>query len=96
MRLYETLFIVKANQEEEAIKANIEKFTGIIEKNGGEIVEVDEWGKRRLAYPIQKITEGYYTLVNFKADSELPKELARNFKISDDVIRHIIIKKEDN
>jgi len=94
MRSYELIFVLRPTLDEEAINANIEKFKGIIEKNGGEIVEVDTWGRRKLAYPIKKVNEGFYTLVNFKADSELPKELARNFRISDSVIRHIIVKDE--
>ena len=94
MRSYECIFVLRPTLDEEAINANIEKFKGIIEKNGGEIVEVDTWGRRKLAYPIKKVNEGFYTLVNFKSDSELPKELARNFRISDSVIRHIIVKDE--
>ena len=94
MRSYELIFVLRPTLDEEAINANIEKFKGIIEKNGGEIVEVDTWGRRKLAYPIKKVNEGFYTLVHFKADSELPKELARNFRISDSVIRHIIVKDE--
>lgn len=95
MRTYEAMFILKPSLEEEAIKAALEKFKGIIEKNGGEVVEVDEWGKRRLAYPIAKLNEGIYTLFTFKADTELPKELDRNFRISDDVIRSMITRVEE-
>lgn len=94
MKSYETLFILKPTLDEEAAKAAIEKIKGVIEKNGGELEEVDAWGKRKLAYEIAKFTEGYYTLINFKAESELPKELARIFKITDSVIRNIIIKHE--
>ena len=95
MRTYETIFVLRPTLDEEATNANIEKFKGIIEKNGGEIVEVDMWGRRKLAYPIAKLNEGFYTLINFKSESELPKELARNFRISDSVIRHIIVKDEN-
>lgn len=94
MRAYETIFVLRPTLDEEAINANVEKFKGIIEKNGGEIVEVDTWGRRKLAYPINKLNEGFYTLINFKSESELPKELVRNFRISDSVIRHIIVKDE--
>jgi small subunit ribosomal protein S6 len=94
MKSYETLFILKPTLDEEAIKANVEKYKGIIEENGGEVETVDLWGKRKLAYPISKINEGIYVLFNFKADSELPKELTRKFRIADEVIRDIIIKHE--
>ena len=94
MRKYETLFILHPSLDEEAVKANIEKFKGVIENNGGVVDNVDFWGKRKLAYDIKKVGEGYYTLVNFSAEPELPKELDRMFRISESVIRHIIINPE--
>lgn len=94
MRKYETLFVLKNNLEEAARTAVIEKFTGIIAKDG-EVTNVDEWGSRKLAYEIEKLTEGYYVLVDFNANPELPRELERNFKISDDVLRYVVINKEE-
>lgn len=94
MRSYETLFILKPSLDEEGVNANIEKIKDVIVKNGGEIEEVDVWGRRKLAYPIDKVNEGVYTLINFKSDTELPKELTRIFRISDSVIRNIIVKDE--
>ncbi len=94
MRKYETIFIVHPSFEEEAVKAVIEKFKGVIENGGGTVDNVDFWGKRKLAYEINKINEGYYTLVNFSSTPELPRELDRIFRITDGVIRHIIIKDE--
>jgi len=94
MRKYETIFILHPSLDEEAVKANVEKFKGVIENGGGVIENVDFWGKRKLAYEINKIGEGYYTLVNFNANPELPKELDRVFRISDAVVRHIIVKNE--
>ncbi|MCY6485355.1 30S ribosomal protein S6 [Clostridium aestuarii] len=94
MRNYETLFILHPSLDEEAIKANIEKFKGVIENNGGVVDNVDEWGRRKLAYPIQKVNEGYYTLVNFKSSPELPKELERVFRITDGVLRFMVINPE--
>ena len=80
--------------DEKAVKASIEKFKGVIENGGGTVEIVDEWGKRKLAYEIAKVNEGYYTLVNFTAPAELPSELDRIFRITDGVIRHIIVKEE--
>ncbi len=96
MRKYETIFILQPSLDEEAVKANIEKFKGVIENGGGVIENVDFWGKRKLAYEINKVSEGFYTLINFSADPELPKELDRIFRINDTVVRHIIVNNERN
>ena len=87
---YETLFIVDAQLAEDETKSVIEKFTSLIAANGT-IGETSEWGKRRLAYPINDKNEGYYVVVEFNASADLPKELDRRLKISDNVMRHIII-----
>ena len=92
MRKYETIFILHPSLDEEAVKANIEKFKGVIENGGGTVENVDFWGKRKLAYEIAKVNEGFYTLINFEANTELPKELDRVFRITDGVIRHIVVK----
>lgn len=94
MKKYETLFVLIPTLDDEAVKANIEKFKGVIEKDGT-VTNVDEWGKRRLAYEINDIGEGYYVLINFEANPELPKELDRIFRISDTVLRHMIINLEE-
>jgi len=91
---YETLYVITPELEEEAIKASIEKFSGIIAANGGVVGSVDEWGKRRLAYSIDYKTEGYYVLVNFEAESELPKELERNFNNDENILRFIVVRKD--
>ena len=95
MRKYETIFILHPSLDEEAVKANIEKFKGDIENGGGTVENVDFWGKRKLAYEIAKVNEGFYTLINFEANTELPKELDRVFRITDGVIRHIVVKQEN-
>ncbi|MCE5234613.1 MAG: 30S ribosomal protein S6 [Clostridiaceae bacterium] len=94
MNKYETLYVVTPELEEEALKAIIEKFSGIIAANGGVVGNVDEWGKRRLAYPIDYKTEGYYVLVNFEAEGELPKELERNFNNDENILRFIVVRKD--
>ena len=88
---YETLFIVDVTGDEEATKATVTKFTDIIAKNA-EIVEVADWGKRRLAYPINDMPEGYYTVVTFKADALFPAELDRLYNIDESIMRSIIVK----
>lgn len=90
---YETIFILDAALEEEKIAALVSKFTSLIE-GAGTIESVEEWGKRRLAYPINDKLEGYYVLVNFEADTNFPKELERNYKITDGVLRDIVVRRE--
>ena len=91
---YETIFIIDATLAEENITALKDKFVSLIEKNG-EVESVDEWGKRRLAYEIDDRTEGVYYLVNFKAGNEFPKELERQYKITEGILRTIIIRKDE-
>ena len=91
---YETIFIIDATLDEEKVTSLKDKFTSLIEKNG-ELESVDEWGKRKLAYEINDKTEGYYVLVNFTADPEFPKELDRQYKITDGILRTIIIRKDE-
>ena len=92
MNKYELVYIIDPAVEEEARKELIAKYNTLIAENGGTVDKVEEWGKRRLAYAIDYKTEGYYVLVNFQAESELPKELERNLQISDSVIRYQVIK----
>ena len=92
MNKYELIYIIDTAVEEEARKALIEKFNGIIAANGGEVVKVEEWGKRRLAYAIDYKTEGYYVYVAFNGAAELPKELSRNLGINESVIRSQVVK----
>ena len=89
---YETIFIIDAALEEDAVNALKENFTNLIAKNGT-VESVDEWGKRRFAYEIDDKTEGYYFLVNFTSDGDFPKELDRKYRITDGILRTIIIRK---
>ena len=85
---YETLFVVSGNLAEEEIKANVEKFVTLISENGSD-VDVNEWGKRRLAYPINYVTEGYYVLVSYKSEPSFPLELERVLGITEGVLRYM-------
>ena len=91
---YETIFIIDASLEEDQIAAVKEKFTSLIAANGT-VSNVDDWGKRRLAYEINYKTEGYYVLVDFESDGEFPKELDRQYRINDAILRTIIIRKDE-
>ena len=92
MNKYEVVYIIDPAVEEEARKTLISRFNDLIANNGGSVEKVEEWGKRRLAYAIDYKTEGYYVLVNFQGEADLPKELERNLQISDSVIRYQVIK----
>ena len=85
---YETLFAVSGNLVEEDCKALVEKFVNLIKENASD-VEVNEWGKRRFAYPINYVTEGYYVLVNFKSEPNFPAELERVFGITEGILRYM-------
>jgi len=89
---YETIFVIDASLQEEEINAISEKFTSLIATNGT-TESVDVWGKRRLAYPIDYKTEGYYVLVNFSSEAEFVAELERIYNITDGVLRTIVIRK---
>ena len=91
---YETLFILDPALEDEKKDAAIEMVKGVISTDG-EVGNVDVWGLRKLAYPIQKKNEGYYVVIEFQAEAELPKELDRRMRISDAFMRHIIVNKEE-
>ena len=91
---YEALFVIDLDIGDESVKVIIEKFKGMIEQSG-KIVRIDDWGKRRLAYEIDYEQEGYYVLVNFTAPHEFPAELDRIYKITEGVIRSLIIAKEN-
>ena len=94
MNQYEVMYVVDAALEDSARSELINRFNELVVKNGGEVERVDEWGKRRLAYAINYKTEGYYVLMYIKAPADLPKELERNFQISDKILRSLIIRYE--
>ena len=91
---YEVVYILDPAQGEEAIAANVAKFQALAEQHASNVV-VDEWGKRRLAYAINYITEGYYVLISFTSAPEFPKELDRILRITDGVIRSMIVCKDE-
>jgi small subunit ribosomal protein S6 len=91
---YETIFIVNPNLNEEATAEVVAKFRTLVEANG-ELGKVDEWGKRRLAYPINDLNEGYYVYVTFESKPDFPAELDRVYKITDGIMRSIIVNLDD-
>ena len=91
---YETIFVLDAALEEEKITALTEKFKALIEKNG-KVESIDDWGNKRLAYPIEFINEGHYVLINFEAGVDFPAELERVYNITDTIMRSMTVSKEE-
>lgn len=91
---YETMVVFSVAEGEESAKALVEKFKAMIEANGT-LESIDEWGKRKLAYPINDEPDGYYVVYNYTADPAFPAELDRIFKITDGVLRSLIINKNN-
>ena len=92
---YESMFIVDVTGGEDAVKASVEKFVGLINANAETVYEVNEWGKRRLAYPINDKPEGYYVVVTFKGQPDFPAEFERLCKIDETILRSLVIRLEN-
>lgn len=95
MRPYETIFILKPDLEEEAINAAIERYANLIQEHQGSVEEINRWGKKRLAYEIDDYREGYYTLILFQGEPSTANELDRVLRINDEVLRHIIVRRDN-
>ena len=91
---YETIFIISPTVGEEGTKALVEKFKNLLETSA-QLENIDEWGKRRMAYPIENQNDGYYVLANFSAESSFPHELERIYKITEGIIKYLVIKKDN-
>jgi len=92
MNKYEMTVVFKPIFEEEALKAELEKVTGLVDRFGGTVEKVDEWGKRRLAYEIQKINEGYYYFITFQSPADAPAEIERRMRIMESILRYLIVR----
>lgn len=92
MRKYETIYILNPQLDEENIKGLVEKFKDIIETNKGTITKLEEWGHRKLAYTVKNLNEGYYVLMNFEAEPATVASLERIYKITDGVVKYLIVK----
>ncbi|PHA00442.1 30S ribosomal protein S6 [Bacillus pseudomycoides] len=95
MKKYEIMYIIRPNMEEEAQKALVERFAGVLTENGAEIINTKDWGKRRLAYEINDLRDGFYMILNVNSNPEAIKEFDRLAKINEDIIRHIVVKNEE-
>lgn len=94
MNKYELALVVNAKIEEDARVATVEKVKEYITRFGGTITNIDEWGKKRLAYEIQKMREGFYYFIQFESDETTPGELESNIRIMENVIRYLCIRQD--
>jgi len=94
LRQYELMCILNPDLEESRIDTLITRLQEVVTSAGGELQEVDKWGKRHLSYPIKKFYDGYYLVVNFKGDNSMLRELDRILKVAEENIRHMIIRRD--
>lgn len=92
MRHYELMFIQRGELDDTAVEANVTRFSDLIKQLGGTVSNVDHWGKREFAYEIDHKTHGFYTVVDFEIDAEGLNELDRQLRISDDIVRHKVVR----
>ena len=90
MNKYEIAVIIKPSLDEEALKAEFDSIKELIERFGGTVEKVDDWGKRRLAYEIQKVNEGFYSFITFSSESDTPNELEKRMRIKENVLRYLV------
>ena len=94
MNKYELALVLNAKVEDDVRTATLEKVKGLVERFNGTITNVDEWGKKKLAYEIQKMKEGFYYFVHFEAESTVPAEVEQRIRIMDNVLRYLCVKQE--
>lgn len=94
MNKYELALVVNAKIEDEERVAVVEKAKALIARFNGNVTEVEEWGKKRLAYEVQKMREGFYYFIQFEAEATCPAEVERRVRIMDNVLRYLVVKKE--
>ncbi len=94
MNKYEIAVIIKPSLDEEALKAEFDSIKELIERFGGTVEKVDDWGKRRLAYEIQKVNEGFYSFITFSSESDTPNELEKRMRIKENVLRYLVVRQD--
>jgi len=95
MNKYELAVVVSAKIEDDERAATLEKVKSLITKNGGTITNVDEWGKKRLAYEVQKMKEAFYYFIQFEAASNVPAEVESRIRLMEDVVRYLVVKQDE-
>ena len=96
MNKYELGVIIKADLDEETLRKETERVHGFITRFGGTIEKVDDWGRRKLAYPIQKLTEGMYSFITFTSEGDTPKEVEARMRLQENILRFLTIRRDEN
>jgi len=96
MNKYELGIVVRADLEDESFQAEMTRVKGLIERFEGTIDKVDEWGRRKLAYPIKKLTEGVYTFITFTSPAGAPRDIEDRLRLMENVLRFLVIRKDEN
>jgi len=91
---YELVVVTSGSEESSSHKDQIEEVKKLIETEKGEVLDIEEWGKRELAYPIKKLTSGYYSIVSFRSDPNTPNKISEKMRLKEELLRYMIVKKE--
>lgn len=95
MRAYELMYIIRPALEEEITQAIVDRFENLVKELGGEVDNINQRGKKRLSYEIDDLKEGYYVIMNFKAETEVISELERQIGLTENIMRHIVIREDE-
>ena len=95
MNKYELGVIIRADLDEEAYRSELDRVKGFIDRFGGSIEKIDDWGRRKLAYPIQKLSEGMYTFLTYSSEGATPKEVENRLRLSENVLRFLTVRKDE-
>ncbi len=95
MRVYETIFILDPTLDEHTLEKEIKKVEDLIANQKGKIIRTEKWGTRRLSYPIKKKMQGFYTLIYFEGDGNIPAELERTYKLNESCLRYLVVVSEE-
>ena len=96
MNRYELGVVIRADLEDEVFRAEVERVKGFIDRFGGTIEKIDDWGRRKLAYPIQKLTEGMYSFITYSSAGETPKEVEARLRLQENILRFLTIRRDEN
>jgi len=95
MRRYETMYILNPTLDSETIDSKIKRYEDLVSQYAGEVVDIDRWGRRRLAYEIDDLREGYYVVMTFSGNHDLTSEMDRLFRLDESVLRHMVVRLDE-
>lgn len=96
MRNYELVMVISPDLSEDEVSSSVERVQRFVSERGGEVLKVDRWGRRRLAYPIRRFTEGHYVIAQLRLDASAVRELDRNLEVAESVLRHLVIRTDED